>query len=189
MKLGTEELHKMVGKHQKCEQAHFQPKLVAPTAVGDSDRLVWKRSDFPQLDFETDTLVHMLEQEHQTPGMFLRLVKFVEAGFTKVTPTWDEKNQKTADWLHVDCHVVFDPERVERMLQQNQFDPVRQATRMQMQLACLNAGWEEGHYMELCSDGNFRYIWRHPLVKNGFGVTGLYDILTERVPFPVLTRK
>ena len=191
MELGTQELAKMIAKHEKCERAHFQPKLVAPTAMDGSDRVAWTRSDFPGLDFETDTLVHMLEKERYSPGMFSRLVKFVEAGFTKVVTVLDDikTGTTTADWLHVDCHVAFDPQRVERMLQENQFDPKRQAFRMQMQLACLRAGWEEGQYMERCSDGLMRYVWRHPLFKDEFGVGALYDILTDRVPFPSLTRK
>lgn len=191
MTLSTKELIEMLGKHQKCEQAHFRPKLVAPTAMDGSDRVVWNRSDFPQLDFETDTLVYMLEQERDSPGMFSHLVKFVEAGFTKVVKLRDipKKDKIPAEWFHVDCHVAFDSERVERMLQQNQFDPERQATRMKMQLVCLNAAWEEGQYMELCADGQMRYIWRHPLFLEAFGVTKMYDIVTERVPWPNLTRK
>ena len=189
MKLCTKDLVTLIGEHQICERAHFRPKLVAPTAAGDSHRVVFRRDDFPLLEFETKTLVHMLKQEKKTAGMFARLVKFVQAGFTKVEPAWDENDAETADWLHVDCHVVFEAERVERMLRENEFDSARQATRMQMQLLCLRAGWEEGQYMERCPDRNMRYIWRHPLFKDGFGVRALYDILTDRVPYPSLTKK
>lgn len=184
MTLCTKDLLKMLGDYQICDKAKFEPILVNPTAVDRRHGLVWTRHDF-QIRFRTTTLAHMLREEQKKEGSFSRLLKYVEAGFTKVVTAFGQADH----WGREDCGAVFEAPRVQRMLNENSFDTVRRVWRMEMQLTCVKAGWYEGDEPEPDSDGKLRYLWRNPLFRNSYGVSQLYDYCTDKVLFPELIRK